>query len=246
MGRNRRHSLPQMRLHSSSGHARVRINGTEHWLGQFGSPEAQAAYDRLIAGFLASRLANRLDSQPEPAAGPTATSVSIGQAPNEGAPVDQPVAERLPSAPKSESEELTVAELCVIFMEHARTYYRLADGRLSSSYHGMLQAVNALRPFKRLPAASFGPRCLREVLEKLVHQKTRTGKPRPRRSINRLLKRIRSLFKWAASMEMVPPQTWHGLMTVEGLRRGRTTDLPPLNEATSGATIPGGDVLPVS
>jgi len=56
MGRNRRHALPQMRLHSASGHARVRINGTEHWLGRFGSPEAQAAYDRLIAGFLASRL----------------------------------------------------------------------------------------------------------------------------------------------------------------------------------------------
>ena len=51
MGRNRRHSLPQVRLHSGSGHARVRINGTEHWLGRFGSPEAQAAYDRLLAEY---------------------------------------------------------------------------------------------------------------------------------------------------------------------------------------------------
>lgn len=31
-------------------------------------------------------------------------------------------------------------------------------------------------------------------------------------------------------MEMVPPQTWHGLMAVEGLWRGRTTapELPPV------------------
>ena len=54
MGRNRRHSLPQVRLHSGSGHARVRINGTEHWLGLFGSPEARAAYDRLLAEYLAN------------------------------------------------------------------------------------------------------------------------------------------------------------------------------------------------
>ncbi len=54
MGRNRRHSLPQVRLHSGSGHAWVRINGTEHWLGRFGSPEAQAACDRLLAEYLAN------------------------------------------------------------------------------------------------------------------------------------------------------------------------------------------------
>jgi hypothetical protein len=49
MGRKPKHLLPQMRVHKGSGHARVRINGTEHWLGQFGSPEALTAYDRLIA-----------------------------------------------------------------------------------------------------------------------------------------------------------------------------------------------------
>lgn len=67
MSRNRRHSLPQMRLHSRTGHARVRINGTEHWLGRFGSPEAQAAYDRLIAEYLIQRSGGR---QAEPAKAP--------------------------------------------------------------------------------------------------------------------------------------------------------------------------------
>jgi hypothetical protein len=55
MGRNPKHLLPQMRLHAQSGHARVRINGKAYWLGRFGSPEAKAAYDRLIAEYLAAR-----------------------------------------------------------------------------------------------------------------------------------------------------------------------------------------------
>ena len=68
MGRNRRHSLPQVRLHSGSGHARVRINGTEHWLGLFGSPEARAAYDRLLAEYLANgrQVAPKAERQESP------------------------------------------------------------------------------------------------------------------------------------------------------------------------------------
>ena len=121
MGRNPRHLLPQMRLHKASGHARVRIDGTEHWLGRFGSKEALATYDRLIAEYLARR------------------------------------------------------------------------GARNSSPHG-------------------------------------NGRPRPRVTINRLVKRIRGLFKWAVSMEIIPAQTWHAVMAVEGLRRGRSLapELPPV------------------
>ena len=139
MGRNRRHALPQMRLHSASGHARVRISGTEHSLGPFGSPEAQAAYDRLIAGFLASRLG----PQQEAAVGPKATVAGTAEPPHGDPTSAEPTPEPLSPTPEPVSEELTVAELCVIFMDHAQNYYQLADGRLSSSYHGMLQAVNA-------------------------------------------------------------------------------------------------------
>jgi hypothetical protein len=53
-----------MRLHSGTGHARVRINGTEHWLGRFGSPEAQAAYGRLLAEYLSN--GRQIAPQPKP------------------------------------------------------------------------------------------------------------------------------------------------------------------------------------
>jgi integrase len=139
--------------------------------------------------------------------------------------------------------EVTVAEVCVMYLEFAKTHYRLPDGRLSSSYDGMVQAVAALQKHRQLPATAFGPRCLRQVVEQLTQEKSRNGKPRPRKTINRILKRIRGLFKWAASMEIIPAQTWHSLLTVEGLRWGRTTapELPPVravSDETVAKTLP--------
>ena len=39
---------PKCCFHATSGQARVRINGRVHYLGRFGSPEANARYERLI------------------------------------------------------------------------------------------------------------------------------------------------------------------------------------------------------
>ena len=48
-------SVPSFVHHTTSNRARVRINGRDYWLGKWGSPEAQLAYDRLITEFLATR-----------------------------------------------------------------------------------------------------------------------------------------------------------------------------------------------
>ena len=45
--------IPSCSLHKASGQAVVRLSGRDHYLGQFGTPEALAAYDRLIAEWLA-------------------------------------------------------------------------------------------------------------------------------------------------------------------------------------------------
>jgi integrase len=49
------HRLPRARLHKASGLARVRIDGRDHYLGRFGTPEAKAAYDQLITEYLAAK-----------------------------------------------------------------------------------------------------------------------------------------------------------------------------------------------
>lgn len=73
MGRRHSGALPGIRLHKPTGHARVRINGTEYWLGRYGSPEAQLKYDELVATYIASgrnsvEAATRPPAPPPPAA----------------------------------------------------------------------------------------------------------------------------------------------------------------------------------
>jgi integrase len=47
-------SIPKLTQHKASGKAVVRLNGRDHYLGLFGTPEAKSAYDKLIAEWLAT------------------------------------------------------------------------------------------------------------------------------------------------------------------------------------------------
>ena len=51
-------SIPAYRLHKPSGLAVVRIDGHDHYLGGYDSPESREKYHRLIAEHLSDRLAN--------------------------------------------------------------------------------------------------------------------------------------------------------------------------------------------
>ena len=43
-----------------------------------------------------------------------------------------------------------------------------------------------------------------------------------RRVVNNHVGRVARMFKWACSQELVPPSVFHGLLSVEGLRKGRS------------------------
>ncbi|MFO0825082.1 MAG: hypothetical protein U0792_18495 [Gemmataceae bacterium] len=45
-------SIPKLCHHKASGRAVVRLNGHDHHVGKFGTPEAKAAYDLLIKRWL--------------------------------------------------------------------------------------------------------------------------------------------------------------------------------------------------
>jgi hypothetical protein len=45
---------PSYQLHKPSGQAVVTLNGVDHYLGNYDTPESRAAYDRLIAEWLAN------------------------------------------------------------------------------------------------------------------------------------------------------------------------------------------------
>jgi integrase len=224
MARRPKGSVPSLQLHKPSGRARVTINGRDHWLGKWGSPEAQEAYRRLINEFLAT---GRISPNRERATQAVQSAVSAA----------------LPAAAQAHPESappmsITVAEVLGLYLEHCTTYYRTADGRRrTSTYGNALQAARALRAFDGLAAKDFGPRKLMHIRD----AEAQTG--RARVGCNSLVKSIRRVFRWAESHEYVPMGLYNALMTVEPLLPGRTTahELPPIlpvDDAVVEMTLP--------
>jgi integrase len=75
-------------------------------------------------------------------------------------------------------------------------------------------------------AEDFGPKKLRALREAMIAGDETCDPPRPRWSrgyINQQVQRLRRMFRWAASQEMIPASVYQALETVEALKRGRTT-----------------------
>ena len=117
----------------------------------------------------------------------------------------------------TEDDPLTIIELVARFWRHAERYYRKADGTPTTEPENFRLA---LRPLKALyghtAAREFGPLALKAVRQRM------TGGGGSRNYVNKHIRRIKLMFKWAASEELVPSAVFHSLQTVVGLKRGRT------------------------
>ena len=136
----------------------------------------------------------------------------------------QTIAEWLASGKQlpGDPDAITIKELIARFWMHAEQYYRTAsDGRIKE----LEQFCLALRPLKELYsntlATDFGPRALKAVQQHLVAM----GWCRP--YINKQINRIRHIFKWAVSDELIPGSVLHALQAVPGLRKGRSDATEP-------------------
>lgn len=119
---------------------------------------------------------------------------------------------RTPTDPNA----ITVVEVAAAFRRHAQSYYCGADGVQSKAVVNFDEALKpVLKLYSRLPAVEFGPLRLKTVRESMI------ASGRVRKNVNRLIARIRGVFKWAAENELIPPSAYHGLMAVSGLRAGR-------------------------
>jgi len=202
MGRRKSGEEPQMRFHSHSGQARVRVDGKVIYLGPWDSPEAKANYHRLLVEWHGRVLDQA--APPPPPSSPRAR------------PVDEP-------APPA---GLTLAELCLLWTAACEKKFSRKDGTTTSSIHGANTVVRALERDGAMPASSFRARALVNVQERLV------AEGRPRETVNRTVKGIRRLFRWALMMEHVPPEIITSLEAVEPLRKGQTDapELPPVTD----------------
>jgi integrase len=231
MPRRPKGSIPSLVHHKPSDRARVRINGRDHWLGKWGTPESRLAYDRIIAEYLASGRVR--DQHAAPPDAPVLVTVDPG---TPGVAVTVP----LPNGVVPEeavSTEPTVAEVVLRYLEYCDTYYRTPLGERTSTYGNALQAARALRPFDDTPASKFGPRKLGMIRD------SEAARGRPRVGCNTLVKHIRRVFQWAEAQELVPRNTHSSLKTVEPLRLGRTVapelpEIKPVEDSVVEATLP--------
>ena len=251
MGRRSKGTLPQVRLHASSGQARVRIKGTEIWLGRYGSPEAQRRYDQLILQLVEERLGGPpLSLSPEVSAETEASEMAAASSPTRS-PAMQPtrVPEAVAAAPQQDDHGLTVAEVCWQFFCYANRHYRDPSGKPTSTLGNMKAAIRALRRFDDVSAESFGPLMLESLMYQLVEEPVDDGpvsvkgKSRTRHGVNRIIKSVRFIFNWAASRELVPPSVPDALAKLQLLKRGRTTApegqrVQPVADAVLEATLP--------
>ncbi|HEY2158049.1 MAG TPA: hypothetical protein VGH33_20640 [Isosphaeraceae bacterium] len=127
----------------------------------------------------------------------------------------RPRAPTRPTAPAP--DEPAVVEVIAAFMRHADRHYRDPDGQLTrevDNYRDALRPVLDL--YGETPARLFGPLALRAARDAMV----RAGLAR--KTTNSRVNRIRHVFKWAASMELIPASVVEALRTVDGLRAGLT------------------------
>ena len=110
---------------------------------------------------------------------------------------------------------MTITELVVRYFRFAERYYRKGD-RPTGEVDRIRQALRLLRQlYGRDPVSSFKPTALRAIRLRMIERGW------CRSNINKQVDRIRRMFKWAVSHDLVPPDVFHGLQAVAGLRKGR-------------------------
>ncbi|GMV98042.1 MAG: hypothetical protein AMXMBFR83_23950 [Phycisphaerae bacterium] len=112
--------------------------------------------------------------------------------------------------------QLTVAELAIRYFRFVQGYY-VKNGEPTSEVADIRLAIRrVVSSYGRTPVGEFGPLALKAIRDGLV----KDGLSRV--FINATVGRIRRMFKWGISNELVPPAVLQSLQAVDGLRRGRS------------------------
>ncbi len=131
-----------------------------------------------------------------------------------------------PTTPVQESCEITITELVLAYWKFAQSHY-VKDGQPTGATAGIKVALRLLRQYYGpTQAVEFGPLALKAMQVKMIELNQSRG------YINSNIDRIRRMFKWAASEELIPASIPQALAMVPGLRKGRTAarDLPLFNQ----------------
>lgn len=104
----------------------------------------------------------------------------------------------------------SIGQLTLMFIEHhARDYY--SEGEVKN-YQNVIKVLN--RMFRNLKVYEFGPKKLQALQEELASQRVRN-------QVNICIARIKRVFEWGVSQEIVPVTVFQSLKTVKNLKKGR-------------------------
>jgi integrase len=122
---------------------------------------------------------------------------------------------RLPAGQAS-AAGLSVNELALAYWKFAESYYGF-DRRRRGTAFNVRDAIRILRQLHgHTPAAEFGPLAIKACQAEMVK------KGWSRTYVNSQVDRVRRIFRWAASEQLLPVAVYQALRTVEALRRGKT------------------------
>ena len=208
MGRRRNDCFPQPKFHRKTGHARLRVNGKEYWLGRFGSREAEERYTEHLQAWVAS--------------GGKSADITPTDKPAASPPVSrQQLAAPLPT------QRLTVGDLILRYVLELKKGKTDAQLKATSKWWLVRMVDSALRTRRTMPAKEFGPKALKAVRDELATtpRKAKIGGKRVMRTrwmVNRVTKETVRMFRWAVSEELIEPAQLTALQTVEILKEGDT------------------------
>lgn len=132
------------------------------------------------------------------------------------------------SAPKA---EISVAELLAAFMAMATLRYQ-KNGKPTSEVRLFMAAIGPVLDFYGdTPANEFGPIALTACRDEL----NKRGYCRSK--INQHIGRIRRIWRWGVSKELVRNDVWQALTSVEGLRRGEAKEMPKVRRISTDVVL---------
>jgi integrase len=133
------------------------------------------------------------------------------------------IAAGLPIRP--EGGEITkapvVGDLVVRYLDYAHGYYPNGPRSTYKTLCRLMNWVLSRDGLSATPIAKFGPLDLKELQAAMVQGGL------VRTTINGRVNKIRGMFKWGVSDQIVPVEIWQALCSVQGLRKGRTTEPAP-------------------
>lgn len=141
-------------------------------------------------------------------------------------------------SPDFNARAVSVNEVLLAFIQWADGYYRRKDGSATDEVEEFKRVARYVRElYGMTPAKDFGPLALKAIRQRFIEAGW------TRKFVNKRVERVRRIFKFAVSEEMIPPTVYQGLATVVGLKLGRSSapespPVPPVEDAIVDATLP--------